>query len=157
MRSNRLTSGGSVRPSISHDHLRCFQADTAMHCVHAWLSGVKANLTLVDPLPPRGSRGLGRHSIQLDNTGNASSQAILFGQLDYLAWQLRIRDGASAAMPSSLRRQLIKSSRTKQGKGQPAGHLCSTREGDLHTGGEVTSCLLADNADVLGACPPFRT
>ena len=136
---------------------RCFQAVAPLHCVHAWLSGVKADLALVDPLPQRGSRGIRHHSEQLDNKGAACSQAILFGQLDYLAWQLRIRDGASAAMPSSLRRQLIKSSRAKQGKAQPAGQLSSSGEGDLPTGGEVTSCPAADDADMLGACPPFRT
>ena len=39
------------------------------------------------------------------------SQVNLLAELDVLAWQLRLRDGAEAAMPRSLRRQLMKSSR----------------------------------------------
>ena len=39
-------------------------------------------------------------------------KASLLGQLDMLAWHLRLRDGASAAMPRSLKRQLLKSEKS---------------------------------------------
>ena len=52
-------------------------------------------------------------------------QGILLAELDLLAWQLRLRDGAEAAMPRSLRRQLMKSSRKAIVKAQQPGQLPS--------------------------------
>lgn len=41
-------------------------------------------------------------------------QVALLAQLDLLGWQLRLRDGADAAMPASLKRQLQKSYKTSR-------------------------------------------
>jgi hypothetical protein len=57
-------------------------------------------------------------------------QAALLAELDLLAWQLRLRDGAEAAMPRSLKRQLMKSSRKAILKSQaPAGQSSGAAEG----------------------------
>lgn len=58
-------------------------------------------------------------------------QGSLLAELDLLAWQLRLRDGAEAAMPRSLKRQLMKSSRKAVVKAQQPGQAPAAGEESL--------------------------
>ena len=68
---------------------------------------------------------------QTPQFGCCMIQGSLLAELDLLAWQLRLRDGAEAAMPRSLKRQLMKSSRKAVVKALQPGQLPATGEESL--------------------------
>lgn len=81
-------------------------------------------------------------------------------ELDLLAWQLRLRDGTDAAMPRSLKRQLMKSSRKAVAKAhQPAqaSHSADVFDSLISTDLECKDLPGMDWDQLLGCCPADPT
>lgn len=74
-------------------------------------------------------------------------QGILLAELELLAWRLRLRDGADAAMPRSLKRQLMKSGRKGSMKAVSTGGQSTSEAVDCTALSDSEAKDVADAAE----------